>query len=565
MKRAERISHLMTLACVLVLLLCCAVLPKEAQAAEVMDGTVRVWLASLGNPSEVDITVCGSYSLNGIAINNGTQLKVSFASSTGRLTLNMNGSNRDMGSSFTLKRHQLSGINGLKIQQARQKNNVYPADLEFYTEYASGGYKLYVIAHVFVEDYLYGVVPYEIGSSAPLEAMKAQSICARTYAARAMKAQTGKKYDVQDTTQDQVYNGTPVSSTLSEQAVNETRGIVLSINGDLTGTYYTASNGGQIDSPVNIWGSNSILYLTVRDDPYDYANTAAQVKSFTVVKNGIQTNSTLNSLLVEKAKKTFGANNVTINSVSGILPHTPRYSAPSRLYTKLDFDVSVTADGVKKSGTLSFDIFSELEAPLSMSINSGNNELWTVNDQGSTFTVQARRFGHGTGMSQRGAMTMARQGYRYDEILAFYFPGSVRTPYTFVSSVLPPVNTGSVTPILSSESAAAIDNAGCCYGVVYLSSMQTETALRLSASDTSDILAGIPHGAVVHVLARYGEWALIRYRELTGYIQYAALSVNGTIPATAAPATVLYSYGRITNNSYLNLRAGTSTSTESLA
>ncbi len=565
MKRTEKLFHLMTLACVLVLLFCCAALPKEAQAGDVMDGTVRVWLASLGNPSEVDITVCGSYSLNGSTINNGTTLKVSFASSAGRLTLNMNGSTRDMGNSFTLKRHQLSGTNGLKIQQARQKNNVYPADLEFYTEYASGSYKLYVIAHVFIEDYLYGVVPYEIGSSAPLEAMKAQSVCARTYAARAMKAQTGKKYDVQDTTQDQVYNGTPASSSLSEQAVNETRGIVLSINGDLTGTYYTASNGGQIDSPVNIWGSNSIFYLTVRDDPYDYANSAAQVKSFNVIKNGIQTNGALNSLLIEKAKKTFGATTVTINSVSGILPHTPRYAAPSRLYTKLDFDVSVTADGVKKSGTLSFDIFSELETPLSMSINSGNNELWTVTDQGSSFTVQARRFGHGTGMSQRGAMTMARQGYRYDEILAFYFPGSVRTPYTFVSSVLPPVCNGSVTPILNSESASAIGNAGCCYGVVYLSSMQAETALRLSASDTSDIIAGIPHGAVVHVLARYGEWALIRYRELTGYIQYAALSVNDTIPGTAASSTVLYSYGRITNNSYLNLRAGTSTSTESLA
>ena len=105
-----------------------------------------------------------------------------------------------MGKSFTLRRHSTTGSNGVKISQARRPSNLYPGDLEFKAVSTSSGYKLYTIAHIYIEDYLYGVLPYEMGSSAPLEALKAQAVAARTYTVRMMYYRSSSYYDVVDTT-----------------------------------------------------------------------------------------------------------------------------------------------------------------------------------------------------------------------------------------------------------------------------------------------------------------------------------------------------------------------------
>ena len=144
-----------------------------------LNGMVRVWLSSLGSPSRLDLTVAGSYSLGGDlsrSFSSGTSLTVSFNSASGQLTLSQNGVVIYMGGDFSLRRHSTSGVNGIMIAQARESGNPYPGDLSFQTVKQSGGsYKLYVIAHVYIEDYLYGVVPYEMGNSSSVEALKAQA------------------------------------------------------------------------------------------------------------------------------------------------------------------------------------------------------------------------------------------------------------------------------------------------------------------------------------------------------------------------------------------------------
>ena len=61
---------------------------------------------------------------------------------------------------------------------------------------------------------------------------------------------------------------------------------------------------------------------------------------------------------------------------------------------------------------------------LNLSINGSNNEILTVEDLGDTFLIEARRYGHGVGMSQRGAQWMAgNYGWPYEEILTSYYPG----------------------------------------------------------------------------------------------------------------------------------------------
>ena len=532
-----------------------------------MDGMVRVFLSSMGNPSTLDITVIGSYSLDGTsstAIASGTQLTVNFNSSTGTLSLTKNGVTTGMGSGFMLHRHDTAGENGVRISQART-SNLYPGSIEFRVGSGSSGYKLYTIAHVYIEDYLYGVLPYEMGSSAPLEALKAQCVSARTYTLRAMKSRSGNTYDVVDTTNDQVYNGTPTGSERCKQAVNETRGLVLKYGSAYAATYYTASNGGQLDSVSNIWGSAEYGYVRVKDDPFDYENTDAQVRTFTVVKNGAQSSQTLAQLLVAKAKSTFGATNVTIQSVNNVLPHTQRYAIPSRLYTKLSFFVTANCDGVVKQGVLTFDIFSELEGALNMSINSNDNEIWTVTKTATGYTVQSRRFGHGTGLSQRGAMTMGEKGYTFDEILAFYFEGCKLEGYSFIKRIMSPVTAGASSEVATTMLPVDTQNNIAGSAIATLSSKTAELALRVGASAGADVIMGIPHGAVLKVHAVQGDWCFVTYGEVSGYVHKDAVKLSGKADGKTETVTTLEAYGVVNNGSYLNLRAGAGTSYEILA
>ncbi|MBR6786751.1 MAG: SH3 domain-containing protein [Clostridia bacterium] len=535
-------------------------------STDIADGTVRVFLSSLGNPTQLNLTVDGSYSLNftkAKSFDRGSKLTVSFNASTGKLTLTSGGTTTDMGDGFTLYRHETDGVNGIRIAQART-NNPYPGDLQFIVKKTSSAYKLYTIAHVFIEEYLYGVLPYEMGASAPLEALKAQCVSARTYTARAMQGAAANIYDVVDTTNDQVYNGTPTGTDRCKQAVDETRGI-LAMNGTAyAATYYTASNGGQIDSVSNIWGSASYDYVRVKDDPFDLINENSQVRTVNVNKSGTQPSQSLNALLVAKAKTVFQAADATITKVHAITPHTPRYPIPSRLYTKLDFDVTASCDGESKRGTLTFDIFSELEAPLGMSINGDNNELWTVKETATGFAIQARRFGHGTGLSQRGAMKMGEMGYSFDEILAFYFEGCTLKRQTFYKTIAS--NLGASGDSYSTRvEAVALPDVSKAYGIVTLQQMDAEAALRMEANAGADVILGMPHGAVVHVYALKGDYYLAAFGETLGYVHKDALAVSGTLDGKSRSITTLESYGVVKNDDYLNLRAGAGTSHDILA
>ena len=371
------------------------------------NGMVRVWLSSLGSPSRLDLTVAGSYSLGGDlsrSFSGGTSLTVHFNSATGQLTLSQSGVVIYTGGDFSLRRHSTAGTNGIRIAQARERGNPYPGDLSFQAvRQSSGNYKLYVIAHVYIEDYLYGVVPYEMGNSSNVEALKAQAVAARTYTVRMMSRRASGRYDVVDTTSDQVYRGTPSGNANCVTAVDSTRGIVLKYGGEYVMTYYSASNGGQTESAPHGVGSGAYAYFTVKDDPFDYDNPGSTVKKKTVYKDltSASNPSGLISLLQQKAAAQLGQS-VTPVSLQSVTPHTPKYEAPSRLYTKMDFALTVrNSGGGLQNVTVTCDIFSELESLLGMSIQSAKNELWSVEETASGFSLQARRYGHGVGMSQR--------------------------------------------------------------------------------------------------------------------------------------------------------------------
>ena len=529
------------------------------RAADVQDGMVRVWLESLGNVTHLDVTVTGRYSVNGntaLSLSDGESVSIDFSQTTGEITMTMGGVTYAVGSEMRLRRHQANGESALSIAQASRPSNLYPGDLQLLAvKKTDGAYRLYPIVHVYLEYYLQGVVPYEMSSSYPIEALKAQAVAARTYTMRAMNARSSYHYDLGDTASDQVYKGYTGTSNNATKAVDETKGIVIMNDGVLSGTYYTASNGGQTEAVKNAWGSSSYAYLKVKDDPFDALNTSStrrKLSVFTDFDHASQ-NAALASLLTAKAQAQLGADAV-IQTIDSITPHTPKYANPSRLYTLMDFRVTALSGGETVTATLSFDIFSELESPLSMSINSTKNELWSVEKKEEGFQLIVRRWGHGIGLSQRGAQQMARMGYTYDQVLGFYYEGCERVQYTFTHTILP---AGGSNPVVSTEPPADITPAEENQAVVTLPGVSDIAALRYTASEDGKILVGVPNGSAVTVLKKGSDWSLVRYGEINGYLPTGMLVFSGTPTGSGdESATAITVWGVVTGTNALNFRTG---------
>ena len=119
-----------------------------------------------------------------------------------------------------------------------------------------------------VEDYLRGVLPYELGTvdRASLEALKALAVVARTYAYKRMIRPGNREFHVFCDVQDQVYKGVKSEYLLSDRAVWETRGIAVLYRDSLAQCYYSSTCGGRTSSKHEVWGGESISYLLSRPD-----------------------------------------------------------------------------------------------------------------------------------------------------------------------------------------------------------------------------------------------------------------------------------------------------------
>lgn len=122
-----------------------------------------------------------------------------------------------------------------------------------------------VINELSVEEYLYGVVPSEMPVSYPMEALKAQAICARTYVYAHLESPGYGEYGahVDDSTGYQVYNNTAEKEE-AIQAVQETKGEVVRLNGELVDTYYYSTSCG-FGADERVWNpgeEKKVSYLT---------------------------------------------------------------------------------------------------------------------------------------------------------------------------------------------------------------------------------------------------------------------------------------------------------------
>jgi stage II sporulation protein D len=121
---------------------------------------------------------------------------------------------------------------------------------------------------VSLEDYVAGVISRESPASWPLEALKAQAVAARTYAITSSKAGAG--FDHYPDTRSQVYGGVAAETASTDDAVAETRGQVVTYEGEPVTTYFFSTSGGRTEDVENTsLGDEPLPWLKSVDDPYD--------------------------------------------------------------------------------------------------------------------------------------------------------------------------------------------------------------------------------------------------------------------------------------------------------
>lgn len=551
MKRMKRIAAV---------LLVFALLPfAYADAESKLEGVIRVLLTKLNITDTVKLSLDGSYTLNGISFQRGSDITVS--SKTGSLMVYYEGMALDAGKTMTFKRHPvpLGQENGIRIGNQYE---LHPGDLVISVK--SGMLRL--VLHTPVEEYLLGVVPYEMSNSFPLEALKAQAVTARTYALR--KSGASGDYDVVDNTNDQAYMGVKAENARAAQAIMETKGMCGVYKGKLAECYYSASNGGQTELVHHVWGGGDYDYLRMYDDPYDLENPESVVMRATLPKtvNTPQELMGLKDILYAEIHEPLASQGFetelgyTIRAIEKMEMISPKYAdSPSRIMTQLS--VTVGVDGMKfgredeevsmtileneqaamqqqetvktllpakATVTVALPVFSLVEDALNLSINQTDNEIITLQETESAYIFESRRYGHGVGMSQRGAQWMAAQ-YQWtcEQILNFYYPGmSLKTyQYTyqmpeaikneFLATPGPaatPTPRPTAMPLKTTpapnEKMVTVTNIG----------VNSYLNLRAQNSTTSDVLRQLYYGQQLIVVEDLGEWLKVRMDDMEGYV-----------------------------------------------
>ena len=325
-----------------------------------------------------------------------------------------------------------------------------------------------------IEEYLYAVVPSEISTSDKMDALKAQAVCARSYAYRQIRSSRYAAYhaDVEDSVACQVYNNVPENAR-SRKAVNSTKGMVLTdAKGEVIQTYYYSTSWGYSASGKDVWSTSAdISYLPEKlqvvkgsrkrgadvdlsdevsfkqkidkpaYDTYDsdspwyrwhmtvsQKNLSARITNLveqcyaadeeqilTQTKSGSYRSGAIKPL--GKIKKI----RVEKREKSGIVTELVLVGEKNVIKVCTQYNIRKVLGSIYE--TISYD-HGKAKTSLNLLPSAAFYVVLTQKHGKPAFMFVGGGFGHGTGMSQSGAAKMAESGMDYKEILAHYFTGT---------------------------------------------------------------------------------------------------------------------------------------------
>ena len=397
----------------------------------------------------VKLTLNGSYQLNNkdtgnvTAIPTGTVLNV--AKDSNGVTVTFGTFRESSISGFNIEELVGTGTSFVQVNTG----NKYRGSLFL----KPNGNQVQLINYLDMEDYLKGVVPNEMPASWPKEALKAQAIAARSYAAHVMMLTT--------TAASQVYKGYSGEDPRTNVAVEETSGVYVKYNGKPIQTFFFSTSGGRTANVGDVWNSNQSYfpYLVSVDDPYEsspYSNWSVTYTSAELLKMfGVSdTTAKINDLALLKSGANGEVRGATLKTSVGDIVKTGNESqirdlfplASTSLYNKLYsnwFDVELTKENTEKvtvqtaNGQVSLDslqgqvvqtVAGQVTLPENnVSIQTSNGMVPSGDNQNGTVTsvtLNGKGWGHRIGMSQYGAKGFAEKGWTAEQILTHYFQGT---------------------------------------------------------------------------------------------------------------------------------------------
>ena len=557
--------------------------PVSSAAGSSLPSAIRVNLRRLTLTDQAWLTLEGRYL---VRCASGTELLLPSSAAVtvflrdGRLVLFYNGLSLSAGKELTFLRQQ-DGDAEPYIRFNLQPG-FYPGDLTLSVRDGA----IRPVLSLPLETYLQGVVPYEMSDSFPLEALKAQAVCARTYALS--RISPSSEWDVVDTTNDQVFKGLLPENKNTARAVSETAGLVLTWKSKLITAWYSASNGGQTELPQHVWGGSGIPEcFALTDDPWDLENPDSLTRTASLKKDGTGLSPAVIRLLKTALEDSSGLQDFDlsvdapfrVDAIRKVSLTDPRYPEPSRLMTRLavtldlsaplkpgrtlpqgseeDLDIEdvlepdrtpvptatpapAGADGeplLYPAGThtVTLDLFPETVFALGLSISGADNELITVTEDSKAFTLVSGRYGHGVGMSQRGAQYQASKGGRtFDRILDYYYPGAVIKQYQGEPASVPtpdpalavtpgPVPTATPRPTLMPVTEALPEGAW----LASVENIDDDSSLNLRArpSAASEVLMRLYRHQKLIVLenAEIEGWVRVRTDAAEGFVMQSFL------------------------------------------
>lgn len=253
-----------------------------------------------------------------------------------------------------------------------------------------------IIEEVPFEEYIVGVLAGEMPVSFDLEALKAQAVAARTYVMKKMEANYKENYDVVDTVENQVYISdkelrekwkdeyqTKINKV--KQAVIETKGEYLTYDGKVIEALFFSTSVGKTENSEEIF-SKKLPYLRSVDSSWDEEVSPVFNDSF------------------EFSLQEF-YDRLNIDYSENLNFKITDTTSTGRVK-------EVIVNGIKFTGS---KIFGMLDI---------RSTFFDINQVGNNIVVSTKGYGHGVGLSQYGALAMAKKGYTYQEILSYYYQGT---------------------------------------------------------------------------------------------------------------------------------------------
>jgi stage II sporulation protein D len=261
------------------------------------------------------------------------------------------------------------------------------------------GQGLAVVNELPLEDYLVGVLRAEVSDRWPTEALRAQAIVARSYAAYQRMLNAAKPYHILASTAHQQFAGRVPPSSPSWSAVRETSGLILRWEGDLFPAFYHTESGGWTEDPRTVFAARNMPALkAVRCEfstggPHYYWNLDVKLADLT---------------------ETLRRNEVGVGTVTAIeiSERTPSLRAEW-----------VTVHGTRSSARIRGNDFRRM-----LGYDTFKSTLFAVALDGDSARFAGRGYGHGVGLCQWGAKGMAEQGHQAKQILEQYYPGTTLGP-----------------------------------------------------------------------------------------------------------------------------------------